>query len=47
MKIIISNKLEIELTKEKAIALQDEIRCAVNNVSVFPVMEELLHVMEA
>ena len=47
MKIILSNKVEIELTKEKAQALQDEMRYAVNNVSVLPVMEELLQVMEA
>lgn len=47
MKIILSNKLEIELNKEKAQALKDEMRFAVHNVSVFPVMEELLQVMEA
>ena len=47
MKIIMSNNIEIELTKEKAIALQDEMQYAVNNVSVLPVMEELLQIMKA
>lgn len=32
---------------EKRKAIRDEMRYAVNNVSVFPVMEELLNVMEA
>ena len=36
-----------ELPPEKARALQDEMRFACNRVSVFPVMEEVLAVMEA
>lgn len=46
MKITLSNKMEIELTKEKAQALQNELRCVVS-LGMFPVMEELLQVMEA
>lgn len=47
MKITLSKHHSIELTPEKSKALQDEMRYAVNNVSIFPVMEELLNVMEA
>lgn len=47
MKITLSNNVVITLTKEKAQALKDEMRYAVHNVSVLPVMEELLQVMEA
>ncbi len=47
MKLVLSKKTTIELPPEKARALQDEMRYACNMVSVFPVMEEILAVMEA
>lgn len=46
MKIILSNKVEIELTKEKAQAFRDELRFACHTVSVLPVIEEVLALME-
>lgn len=47
MKLIISKKTTLELTTEKAQALRDEMKFACNRVSVFPIMEEVLAVMEA
>lgn len=47
MKLIIDTGVTIELTKEKARYLYDEMRYACNEVSVFPVMEEVISVMEA
>ncbi len=47
MKIVLSKKVSLELTPEKSRALQDELKFACNKVSVFPVMEELLALMEA
>lgn len=42
---IILHKKYIELSPEKAQALKDEMRFACNQVSVFPIMEEILALM--
>lgn len=47
MKIILSNKVSLELSPEKAQALKDEMHFACTRVSVFPIMEELLESLEA
>lgn len=47
MKIILSENTSLELTKEQAQDLKDEMRHACNEVSVFPMMERVLALMEA
>lgn len=47
MKLILSDNTQIILTKEKALALHDEMKYACREVSVFPVMESILGLMEA
>jgi len=45
MKLILSENHELTLSKEQSRDLRDEMRFACNNVSVFPVMEEVLRLM--
>lgn len=47
MSIILPSNNEITLTPEQSRDLQDEMRYACHNVSLFPVMERLLESMEA
>ena len=47
MKLILSENHELTLSKEKSRDLRDEMKYACREVSVFPVMEEVLRLMEA
>jgi len=47
MKLILSENHELTLSKEQSRDFQDEMRFACREVSVFPVMEEVLRLMEA
>lgn len=46
MKLTDSKTIILELPKDKARDLADEMRHACNEVSMFPVMEEVLALME-
>lgn len=46
MKIILSSKTTLELSKADTKALYDEIRFACNEVSVFPMLERVRALME-
>jgi len=46
MEIILPSRNIITLTPEQSQALQDEMKFACNNLSVFPVMEMILNGME-
>ena len=47
MKITMSKTHELVLTPEQSRDLRDEMKFACNKVSVFPVMERILELMEA
>lgn len=47
MKLILSKRTAIELSKEDSVNFRDEMRHACSEVSVFPVMERILGLMEA
>lgn len=47
MKLTLSKDVTLNLSKQEVVDFMDEMRHACNEVSVFPVMESILGLMEA